>query len=389
MHPLPLVMALSLLGEPASLMKTASAHLLKNGDRIALVGGALIEQEQRMGFWETLLTLSNPGLQFRLRNLGWSGDTVWGDARAGFGTQADGYKLLLSQIKAANPTVVLLAYGGNEAFDGQPGLVRFREGLGRLVDDLAPLKARIFLVLPYHHEYRDSLLPDPKRTNEKIDVYRKAIQDFAGARKMPVLDPLGIKPQWPGPITENGMHLSDLGYWLTAPAFCRGLAGAPPPAMPTTVISARGRMLPFRLDIKELTLPVPLPPAPRVGAGPAVGRLLRITDLPPGNYRLLVDHLAVAEAPAAAWQAGIILPRGPEWDQAEELRQAIVAKNTLYFNRYRPQNETYLFGFRKHEQGQNAKEMPQFDPLVAKEEARIDELKKPRPHDYELQRLFR
>ena len=54
------------------------------------------------------------------------------------------------------------------------------------------------------------------------------------------------------------------------------------------------------------------------------------------------------------------------WDKLEPLRVAIVAKNELFFYRWRPQNETYLFGFRKHEQGNNAKEIAEFDPLVAK-----------------------
>jgi putative heme-binding domain-containing protein len=48
----------------------------------------------------------------------------------------------------------------------------------------------------------------------------------------------------------------------------------------------------------------------------------------------------------------------------ERLRETIVRKNHLYFDRWRPQNETYLLGFRKSEQGQNAKEIPLFDPLV-------------------------
>jgi hypothetical protein len=55
----------------------------------------------------------------------------------------------------------------------------------------------------------------------------------------------------------------------------------------------------------------------------------------------------------------------------EKLRGEIVAKNVHYFNRYRPQNETYLFGFRKHEQGQNAREVPLFDDLVKEAEKRI------------------
>lgn len=50
---------------------------------------------------------------------------------------------------------------------------------------------------------------------------------------------------------------------------------------------------------------------------------------------------------------------------AETLRATIVAKNRLFFHRWRPANETYLFLFRKREQGQNAKEIPMFDPLIA------------------------
>ena len=60
----------------------------------------------------------------------------------------------------------------------------------------------------------------------------------------------------------------------------------------------------------------------------------------------------------------------------EPLRQKIVAKNQLFFHRWRPQNETYLFGFRKHEQGKNAAEVAAFDPLVAAAEEKIWTLNK-------------
>ena len=53
---------------------------------------------------------------------------------------------------------------------------------------------------------------------------------------------------------------------------------------------------------------------------------------------------------------------------------AIVDRNQLFFYRYRPQNETYLFLFRKHEQGHNAVEIPQFDPLIKKADQAIWEL---------------
>ena len=53
----------------------------------------------------------------------------------------------------------------------------------------------------------------------------------------------------------------------------------------------------------------------------------------------------------------------------------MIAKNRLYFHRWRPQNTTYLFGFRKHEQGNNAKEVAEFEKLVADREAEISKLK--------------
>ena len=58
----------------------------------------------------------------------------------------------------------------------------------------------------------------------------------------------------------------------------------------------------------------------------------------------------------------------------EKLRKIVMEKNKLFFNRWRPQNETYLHGFRKQEQGNNAKEIPQFDPLIANKDKNIQEI---------------
>jgi hypothetical protein len=66
---------------------------------------------------------------------------------------------------------------------------------------------------------------------------------------------------------------------------------------------------------------------------------------------------------------------GPLGDQPENaistaspqdpaLASLILKKEELFFHRHRPQNETYLLLFRKHEQGNNAVELAQFDPLV-------------------------
>ncbi len=58
-----------------------------------------------------------------------------------------------------------------------------------------------------------------------------------------------------------------------------------------------------------------------------------------------------------------------------DLRVAIQHKNELFFHRWRPSNWTYLFGFRKQEQGRNAVEIPKYDPMVEAWDAKIAKLR--------------
>src|SRR5580692_5706970 len=114
--------ALLLVGFATSSLTAAEPFTLKDGDRVVFVGNTLIEREQRYGYWETAFTSRYPDKNVTFRNLGWSGDTVFGDARAGFGKQIDGFKHLKEHVLSLNPTVIIVGYGGNEAFDGPAGL---------------------------------------------------------------------------------------------------------------------------------------------------------------------------------------------------------------------------------------------------------------------------
>ena len=79
--------------------------LLQKGDRVALVGGGLIERARLNGYFESALTLgAGPkvsGLKFR--NLGWSGDTVFNDARSYFGKPKEGRDRLKKIIAIGSP----------------------------------------------------------------------------------------------------------------------------------------------------------------------------------------------------------------------------------------------------------------------------------------------
>jgi lysophospholipase L1-like esterase len=277
-----------------------------NGDRVVLIGSTLIEREQRYGYWEAAFTARNPVKNITFRNLGWSGDTVWGEARAVFGSPADGYKALIDHVKAEKPTVIIVGYGTNESFAGEKGLPQFKEQYKKLLDDLAVTKARFVLLSPMKMEKMPPPMPDPAKSNENLKLYRDAIEGIAKNQKAAFVDMF----REPKGLTENGVHLTAKGYSETVTWFVGTL-----------------------LDFSYL-------------AFDASDR---------ANYERLV-----------------------------QLRKTIIEKNELYFHRWRPQNVTYLFLFRKHEQGNNAVEIPKFDPLVEAKEKEIAKLRVPREHTYEL-----
>jgi lysophospholipase L1-like esterase len=388
---------LAILLAPGFLPATYSAEepapwSFKNGDRIVLVGDTLIERDQRHGYLETFLTIANPELNLTFRNLGWSGDTVRGLSRAGFDPPEAGFRALKEQIVAAQPTVLIVGYGMADSFDGEAGLPRFVSGFHELLDALAVTRARLVLLSPISHEDLGPPLPDPTAHNRDLEHYTQAIRKLANernARFVDLLDWFPVKDK-DDHHTDNGIHLNAHGYRSLASAvtFCLGQSKDLDNSKPVRiggdgkVIETGGQKVTdlkrtargLRFVMQGKVLPV----------SSAVH--FRFQGLAPGQYTLRIDGKEVAKASASDWEKGVDLPAGPDRDQAERLRRAINAKNTLFFYRWRPQNITYLFGFRKHEQGNNAVEIPKFDPLVEAREQEIARLRKPSPHVHELVR---
>jgi lysophospholipase L1-like esterase len=332
--------------------RAQGAFTLDDGDRVVFLGNTLIEREQRYGWWEYALTTRFAGKKIQFRNLGWSGDTVFGDARAGFGSRADGFRHLTEHTLSLKPTVIVIGYGTNESFEGPAGLADFTKGLNTLLDALAPTKARIVLLSPLRQGDMGRPLPDPAANNKNLRMYADRIREVAkkrGYRFIDLYDRLGdigkVKPA----VTDNGIHLNGVGYRWSARELESGLG-----------IKDEGRRLPL---------------------GP---RTVVFKDVTAGQHTLFIDKKAIATADAKEWAKGVSISSAPEFEQAEKLRKLIVAKNELYFHRWRPQNATYLFGFRKHEQGKNAREIPQFDPLIAAKEKEIAKLSVPAAFKYEL-----
>jgi lysophospholipase L1-like esterase len=363
---------------------------LAEEERVVLAGNAFVERDLQHNHFEAFLTARFHGKNAAFRNLGWSGDTVWGHARAGFGSPQDGFNHLVRHVEELKPTVLFLAYGMNESFEGEKGLDGFRKGLERLLEAVGKSQARIILLSPVRHEDLGPPFPDASEHNRNLRLYADAIKAAAAKRGLAFVDLLermgtGTKEK---PLTDNGIHLNDLGYRRAAAATGEAL-GLPPRrwrveieasgqvrAEGTAVTGLEASASWARFKALDEALPV-LEAAPRI---------LAVRGLAAARYALRVGAAAVASGSAEEWARGVELARGPEFDQAAELRRTIEAKNFQYFNRWRPQNETYIFGFRKKEQGHLAPEIPQFDPIVAQKETEIAKLRAPAPQTYVLER---
>lgn len=83
----------------------------KDGDRVVFLGSAFFERMQQHNYLEAMITAGLPDRNITFRNLGWSGDTAWGDARGVFGGRVEGFKRLLNDVNLCNPTVIIVCYG--------------------------------------------------------------------------------------------------------------------------------------------------------------------------------------------------------------------------------------------------------------------------------------
>jgi lysophospholipase L1-like esterase len=370
----------------------------KDGDRIVFLGNEFFEREADRGYIETALTTRFADKNLTFRNLGYSGDTVRADARnlcsgwAVFGPADQGFDRLKNLIEHIKPTLIFVAYGMNESFDGPKGLEPFVQGLNHMLDMLASNSApgvRIVLISPIRHENLGRPLPDPTEHNKSIVLYTDAMEKVAQQRGYAFINLFealgdGTKDAFHTPYTFDGIHLTTYAYWRTAMVLesecCgpgRGLAmhiGGPP-----------------GLTWEEKMLPIAPPPedapkALRDGIASLPVETVPFLGLRTGTYVLKNGDQDVASGTAEQWAKGIPVLRGPAISQEEQLRKLIVAKNFDFFNFWRPDNDTYIFGYRKHEQGRNAVEIPRFESLVAAKEAEIAKLRVPQPHDYMLSR---
>lgn len=293
----------------------------ENGDHVVFVGATFFERAQLSEHLEATLTATLGTKQVTFRNLGWDADTVFADSRGIFDSPEAGYLRMVEHIRAEEPTVAFICYGQNEAITPGMTVPQFSKQLGRFLDELAASGITCVLVSPHQLLPATPPVPSPSRFNPQIEVYAQAMSEVACSRKLLYVDL----------YTEFTEQLLKIDRQLTG-----SLQKSRSEALAT--LSENG---------------------------------VHFTD---HGYRCaaLILRQRLLNIPVEA--------TGFDSTLYEQLRAIVRRKNELYFHRWRPQNITYLFGFRKHEQGNNAADIARFDPLIEELEGKIYELQiKSRP----------
>lgn len=318
-----LVLALGLI----TALAAEAPFELKEGDRVLFLGDTFMEREVDYGLLETALTTAYPDRQITFRNLGWAADSPLGRSRASFDWNKSGQdwlKRVKEQVSLVKPTVAILSYGmtasleaaaAKSATESAEVVANFQKQLVELmraVDEVSGQKVRFVLLGP-------AVRPTDGPAATVVHAEARERQLAAIQQALATV------------AREQG------AFWLPLQDFSQKPG--------TSLVPSADGVVPDPAGFLAL--------ANKVAAGLG-GKLGGLTgaNLPPkgGDVQFSGDGL-------------------------QTLNAAIRKKNELFFHRWRPANWTYLFGFRKNEQGQNAVEIPKFDPLIAEWDGRIAKLR--------------
>ncbi|MCE6988031.1 GDSL-type esterase/lipase family protein [Dyadobacter sp. CY323] len=390
----------TLIGAFASGQSPASSKFqLKDGDRVVFLGNSIFENDFQYGYLELALTtrFSDKGITFR--NLGWTGDNVWGEGRSTYTNPPTPYEHLMEDLTKTEPKVVFLAYGGVEAQDGQAGVAHFKEGLNKLLDKIEQLGAKAVLLSTIPVVSTDTAQHIDSR-NADLELYSKAISDVAterGKQFIDIYNPI-LNTSKKENIIENTVHLNELGYYYLATILEKALgvdAGKAttainftknnPEASNARIVASDNENALMKFTVQNAFLPLATPKSASWIVDNA--RIVRISGLKKGYYVLTSENDIVAAASAKEWESGVEIKQGPQFTKSEEVRNMILKKNELHFFQYRPMNQTYIVGFRRYEQGRHVKGLEDQNLLIKWLEGQIILNSEPKEVVYELRAI--
>lgn len=382
---------------PAQRLSNQPQLEFKPNERILFLGSSLFENELKNGYLEYAISSRWPDKDLTFRNLGWTGDNVFAEARSTFTTPPTPYQQLFQQIRSTNPNHVLIAYGGIESQKGDEGLDEFVRGLEIIIDSVDALGAQTTLLSTIPVK-RAGSAENTVTQNKNLKRYADAIDSVATKRKKRFVDIYTpIAENTDDIYLDNGIHLNDAGYYYLAqvleqsfgwPArgskvMVKASKSKATATGPAKIISNSGDNVVF--SVEEPVLPLPLPNAGKPAEQASVS--VQVSGLASGYYTLTENGRQLVTASATDWAKGIVLDHGVSQEQAAKISGYIVKKNELFFEQYRPLNRTYILGFRSYEQGRHKQGLEDLDFIIAWLEDQINLNRKPVVKTYELSPL--
>lgn len=343
------------------------------GIRIAIVGNTFADQLRSHGYLETLLLQHWREEPVSIRNLGWAGDMLSArDRPTNFPTEE-------STLRDHQTDVIIACFGMGESFEGEAGIENFKSDLKAFIASHrgkqynGESEVRLILVSPIAYEDLGELTPKFVERNRDLQLYTEAMRAVAAAKNVPFVDlygPTSAMMSEPDaiPLTTNGIHLSEYGYWVVSRALYKGFfenesvpSGRPwwltidaktqkgdGVGLSLSDLSSNRRQLSFR--VTEETSPSLPPPTQRELPASLNSRrdTVVVKNLQPGKYVLMVDGERVASASQDEWAKGVAIDSSPAHREGEAFRHAVNDKNLQFIYSWKALNQVHIVGERRN-----------------------------------------
>lgn len=353
------------------LFATQADSPIRPGIRIAIVGNTFADQLRSYGYLETLLLQHWKDEPVSIRNLGWAGDMLSArDRPTNFPTEE-------STLKEHQTDVIIACFGMGESFDGDAGLANFKSDLKAFVASHRGKQyngesdVRLILVSPIAYEDLGELTPKVESRNRDLKRYTQAMKAVADTENVPFVDLYEpstrlMAESESNPLTTNGIHLSEYGYWAVArilyDRFIESVPGnrkwhltidakaknGEGDGLSVSKLSTNRRGLSFR--VTEESSPSLAPPTNRDLPETLAQRRdsMTVKNLQPGKYVLMVDGERVASASHDEWAEGVAIDASPAHREAESFRAAVNDKNQQFIYSWKALNQVHIVGERRN-----------------------------------------
>jgi lysophospholipase L1-like esterase len=341
---------------PLHAAPAASPFFFHDGDRVVMIGDSITEQHLHSNYVEIYTLSRYPQADIVFRNAGIGGDT-----------SAGGNSRTRRDILSFNPTAVTITFGMNDAGYQVPynqgRLDAYRTGLQGMMDQLkAAGKVRVAILSSSPVEKKEDG-PALEGYNQSLEKFAETAKDVAGKNGAVFVDQFhphvaALQKARDAAMANriNGgdaVHPGPSGQILMAWAILKGL-NAPALVSSAEIDAAAGELvsadnctvggmrkmpngIAFLRTDRALPFWIPAQARSILQWAPIVDDLdrymLRVRGLPEGSYRLRIDGEAVATVSAADLAKGYnmaLLTEGPIARQAEQVHNAVFAKNQFY-----------------------------------------------------------